>query len=161
MVSPTTTTRQDVVVTGYWDRLAEDARERVREMLDIGFDVAAIADAAGLSRQTVRSCADGAPIYKRTAMRLTMLPIDQPVPYHLVPYPILKRMLDEMRTYGLSLQWIYRTAGVNPKFSGHYSGARCSWETYQRLRRVYDALNESGLAGGEDGGAAAEQNPQG
>jgi len=133
--------------------LAEGARDHLGNMLDMGFEVAAIADAAELTRDTVRAVASGDQrmIQRRTADAILALNPDEPIPHHRVPGVIVRRMLGEMRSYGLSLAWIYRTAGVNPKFRGNSPGARVSWGNYVKLRRVYDVMYDAGLLGEEAG----------
>lgn len=135
--------------------LADGARDHLGNMLDMGFDLAALSDGSGLSRDTIRSivAGDQRMIQRRTADAVLALNPDEPVPHHNVPGILVRRMLGQMRACGLTLAWIYRTAGVNPKFGGNYSGRRCSWENYVKLRRVYDVMLESGLLGEGDDGA--------
>jgi len=126
---------------------AEGARDHIANMLDAGFDATAIADAAGITRDTVRAIAGGEQrqMQQRTADAILAVNPDEPIPNHLVPHFIVRRMLTEMRSCGLTLQWIYRTAGVSSKFLGNSSGNRTSWDNYVKLRRVYDVMRESGL----------------
>lgn len=133
------------------------ARSRVELMLDIGFEAAAIADAAGITRDTVRAIARGdqRQMQRRTADAILALDPSSPIPGHRVPFPIVRHMLNEMRVWGITLKWIYHTAGVSSKFKGNYAGSRCSWDNYVKLRRVYDVMRESGLLKeGEDGAAS-------
>lgn len=136
---------------------AEGARDHVGNMLEMGFDLAAIADAAGITRDTVRAIASGSQrqMQQRTADAILAINPNEPVPGHRVPGVIVRRMLGQMRAYGLTLKWIYKTAGVSDKFSGNYSGARCSWDNYVKLRRVYDVMQESGLLREGDDGETA------
>jgi len=129
--------------------------DHIATMLEMGFEVAAIADGAGVSRDTVLAVAGGRAtrLQRRTADAILALDPSQPIPNHRVPLPIVRAMLDEMRGAGLTLQWIYRTAGISPKFQGNRR--RCSWENYVKLRRVYDVLKDAGLIGEGDDGATA------
>lgn len=122
------------------------AREKVVRMMAMGFGLAAIADAADLSRDTVRGVLAGSKFTRRSTLEAILeLDTGKPVPGHRVPNHIVQAMLGEMRACGLTLQWIYRTAGVSPKFRGSFSGQRVSWDNYVRLARVYDAFFESDL----------------
>lgn len=136
---------------------ARAASDRVNQMLDMGFEVSAIADAAHVASSTVAAIAGGKQhqIRRTTSDALLDLDPSKPIPFHRVPNVIVARMLGEMRSYGLTLQWIYKTAGVSPKFRGNYSGTRVSWDNYVKLKRVHDLLNESGLLEGVDDGETA------
>lgn len=139
---------------------ADGARDHLGNLLDMGFDVAAIADAAGITRDTVRAIARGdqREMQRRTADAILAVNPDEAIPGHRVPGIIVRRMLGQMRACGLTLKWIYNTAGVNPKFSGNYSGGRVSWDNYIKLRHLYDLLLDSNLIKQmlkEDGDGAA------
>jgi len=73
------------------------------------------------------------------------VPADEPIPDHRVPNCFVRSMLLEMRDAGLSMQWVYRTAGVRAKFHGGIGGRCTSWEIYVRIKRVYDAFLDSDL----------------
>ena len=137
--------------------LVDGARDHIGNMLDMGYDLAAIADAAGITRSTVQAIARGEQrqVQRRTADAILAINPEVPIPGHRVPGVLVRRMLMEMRLSGLTLTWIYKTAGVNAKFKGNYSGARCSWGSYVKLRRVYDVMRESGLLKEDDDGEAA------
>lgn len=124
----------------------EAARQRVKSMLADGFELAAIADAAGLDKATVADVLAGTKCSRvSTYDALLMLDPNQPIQGHRVPNRLVMALLDEMRSCGLTLQWIYKTAGVSPKFRGSFSGQRVSWDNYSRIARVYEAFMESDL----------------
>lgn len=134
------------------------ARAHVQLMLDAGFDLTAVADGAGVCYETVLNLRDGRfdLIHRATSDAILALSPDEAVPGHLVPHIIVQRLLGEMQSSGLSRQWIYRTAGISPKFRGGFSTTRVSWDNYEKLKRVHDVLADAGLiAEGADNGAAA------
>jgi hypothetical protein len=133
------------------------ARMKITAMMDMGFEIAAIADGAGLSKSTVHDILSGKPgVRRRSLEKILALDPNVAVEGHRVPNCIVTKMLDELRSNRLTLQWIYRTAGVNPKLGVNFSGQRVSWDTYVRLKRVYDAFFESSLIAKEarDGATA-------
>lgn len=122
------------------------AREKVVRMMGLGFELAAIADGAGLARDTVREVLASSKFTRRSTLEAILdLDVDKPIEGHRVPNHIVMGLLDEMRACGLTLQWIYKTAGVSPKFRGSFSGQRVSWDNYERIARVYDAFFQSDL----------------
>lgn len=134
---------------------ADKARAHVLRLMSRGFEVNAIADAAGISRDTVSGIAKGAAVTRDvTEKRILAVDEDTPIPGHRVPNHILMRLLDDLRRSGFTLQWIYKTAGVNRKFRGSYTGQRVSWSNFERIAKVHAAFFESDLAridGGGDG----------
>jgi len=125
---------------------ADAAREHLKALIDAGFEIAAISDAAVIVKDTIYGILDGAKYIRRqTSDCILAVDITKPVPKHRVPNAIVCRMLDEMRASGLTLVWIYKTAGVNKSFRAYWSGQRVSWPNYVRIKRVYDAWLRSGL----------------
>jgi hypothetical protein len=142
---------------------AAAAQERVTEMLTMGFEAAAIADAAGITRGTVKVIAVGGKelIQQRTADAVLALDPNQPIPHHRVPNVIVTRMLTEMRARGLTLQLIYKMAGVSPKFKGNYAGMRVEWRNYAKLQYLHERLSDSGLLEEVGDGASTQPYSQG
>lgn len=121
-------------------------RDHILFLIANGQSVKSIARFAGVSPATIRNIASGRTkeVTKSTALTVLEMGSLQVVEGHKVPGQVVRIMLEVMRSSGLSLRWVYRRAGISEGWRGHYSGQRVSWETYQKLKVVFDELEEKG-----------------
>jgi len=123
---------------------ATTARLKLEVLRSMGWGATAIEAATGVHRATQSRILDGQDyIQLRVHQKIWDMEPLVPVAGHHVPNTIVRRLLDEVRTWGLTLAWFYRTAGVSRNYAGNYCGGSTSWENYVKIRALYDRLAAS------------------
>ena len=125
---------------------AAPIRDHLSYLIANGQTVRAIAAWVGVSPATIHNIVSGrtSTVSERTAGAILAMGSLQVVHGHKVPGEVVRIMLEVMRSSGLSLRWVYRRAGIPVGWRGHYSGQRVSWETYSKIKAVFDELEEKG-----------------